>query len=105
MTGKGYAQEIFNLWQEAESYTSDEVYGLITEVIITLNEDRKNIEKFRDEMIEYLQEKLLKADKCPICQSDIETKETTEYVGDYQGVPSYEEVDTNYCPQCGWEQN
>lgn len=105
MTGRGFAQEIFNLWQEAESYTSDEVYGLIEEVIITLHEGADNIAKFRDEMTEYLQERLLESEECPNCHTKLESKGSTEYIGDYQGVPSYEEYNSNYCPQCGWEED
>lgn len=81
MTGKGFAQEIFSLWQEAESYTSDEVYGLIEEVVITLGEGKDKIAQFQSEMISYLEERLQEEDKCPICHERLEIKSSTEYVG------------------------
>jgi hypothetical protein len=87
-TGEIIAENIKDLWEQAESYNFKNVLTLLKDISEKI--ETTNSTKLGEEINEYINEQCEENNICPDCFTDL------EIVSD--------KIDLNYCPNCGWNE-
>lgn len=97
--GETLYNKIIDVWEEAESYTKEDVIDIISDI----GESIKNRGQWLgSDTIKYIQSLKIENMQCPICNSRLDVKASKGYLAEAWGMPIEEDYSDLYCPECDW---
>lgn len=99
--GEMLYNRLIDIWEEAESYTKEDVLDIILSVAEDIKAQGKQL---GSDTIKHIQQLRIQAMECPICSSKLEVRTSQGYLAEAWGMDIQEDYSELYCPDCHWRE-